>query len=533
MTFSRRRFLGSAAAGAAAVALLPKAGKARTGVRITESWEDNDIYALGAIAIEAAISAGASYADVRFSETRSRILRNSPPTSDSKSFGVGVRVLYNGFWGFYSSVVWTDAEMVRLAEGAVDQARANSRGKPRDTPLAPVSPVNRGEWIMPVKYDPFEIPIGEQLDVMTAYASYAQGYKTGIGASWTVQYSRTVRYFVSSEGSSWKQTVYDTGGSFGVSYRPQYSRGLGPGGASTHLLSAAGKGWEHISESDLYNEIPSLIEQAEESRHVVPVDVDRLEAVLSAPAIASMIGETIGGATQLDRAMGFEANAGGTSYINEPLEMLGSLKVASPGITLRGGRSDPGQLATVKWDDEGVEPADFELVKGGVLNDFHTNREQAEWLRPWYESQNRPVRSNGCAASETAKDITLQHMPNLTLVPDAKGPGFDEMVSNIKRGVAVMSLSAYTDQQYLNGTGRGAFREIVNGRLGRYITGAGTLFRSPEFWQNVEAVGKPSESMTTAVNTGKGRPYQRWSYSISAPPVAVKVIDIIDVARKA
>lgn len=534
MTISRRRFIGTSAAAAAAVSLSPKLGFA-TKIDTADNpvLDDAAVYALAEKGIEAAIAAGATYAEARLSQTRQRRYMNGPPGMDGMEYGVGIRVLYNGYWGFYSSVVWTQDEMVRLANGAVMQAKAFSRGRTEDTPLAPVAPIVRGEWVMPVKYDPFDVPVGEQVDVMTSYTDFLGRYKFGVGGGWTVAYSRQTSYFASSEGSSWKQVTYNTGASFSANYRDQYSLELGQGGAGSPLLTPAGMGWERISECGFYENVPKLIEEAELTRHIVPVDINRYEAVLAPGAVAGVLGATIGGATQLDRALGYEANAGGTSYINEPFEMIGNYKIGSPKVNITAGRSAPGGLATVKWDDEGVAPKDFTIVKDGILHDFQTNREQAEWLRDSYKSLNRPVESNGCAGSQGAKDAALQMTPNLTLEGDPNGPTFDEMVKGIEKGVAVMSLAAYTDQQFLNAVGRGSFREIVNGKLGRYIYGAGTLFRTPEFWNAVETIGKASDSEMHAQGRGKGQPYQSWSFSATAPAVHLKQLDVIDAMRKA
>ncbi len=540
MFFTRRRFLESTAAAAAAAAWIPSkasalasAATANNGRLITLNEADPDLKALAAHAVDAATAAGASYADVRLTRSRDQLFYRPVPVREGESFAVGVRVLYNGYWGFLSSAVWTPDEMVRLARGAIDQARANGRGKTRATELAKTPKVVDGEWIMPVKYDPIEVPNGEKLDVIFAAEDYAKSYLVGVNANWIMSFNREEKVFASSEGSSWKQTTYNSSASFSVSYRDQYSLGLGMGGYGANFLTPTGAGWEHISESKLIDEIPRLIDEAEQSRYVVEVDVDRLEAVFSASAIAAVLDATIGPATELDRAMGFEANADGTSYLSEPLEMLGVQKVASPIVNITANRSRPGGLQTVKWDDEGVAPQDFTLVKDGILHDYLTTREQAMWLKSYYDKQKREVRSNGCAAAESAMSITGQHLPNLGLTPGAADVSFESLISDVKKGVAVLNASVSTDQQHLNGFAQGTFREIVNGKLGRYIAGAAFMFRTPEIWQNVLVLGGKNSEETYGFTRGKGQPWQRTSHSVSAVPTKIKSIDIIDAKRKA
>ncbi len=533
MTVSRRRFLGASAAGAAAVTLIPNFAVAESFSPVTDTLDDGAIYALGRKGVDAALAAGATYADVRFSVTRARRFMNGPPGLDAMEYGVGIRVLFNGYWGFYSSVNFTEAEMVRLAKGAVAQATAFSRGRKDVVELAPVAKVVNGDWKMPIKYDPFEVPIGEQLDVIYSYVDYVGQQMYGVGASWVIDYSRTTFYFCSSEGSNWKQTSYKTGAGFSISYRDQYSKELGPGGYGVDIMSTAGMGWERISECNFAAQVPKFIEEAEQSRYGIPVDVNRYEAVLAPAAIANLLGQTIGGATQLDRALGYEANAGGTSYINEPFEMLGNFKVGGPNVNVVAGRSEAGLLATRKWDDEGVEVKDFTLVKDGILNDFQTNREHAGTLADTYKALGRSVESNACSGSASAREIALQMTPNLTLVGDPNGPTFEEMVKGVERGVAVMSLSASVDQQFLNGVGNGTFREIIKGKLGKYLWGAGTIFRTPEIWTGIKTLGRSSASESVGMGRGKGQPYQYWNFSVTAPPVHLKQLDIIDIKRKA
>src|SRR5690606_18852292 len=150
--------------------------------------------------------------------------------------------------------------------------------------------------------------------------------------------------------------------------------------------------------------------------------------VLDAPSMVALLDRTLGRATELDRALGYEANAGGTSYLNDPFGMLGSYEAGAPLLTVTGNRSEPGGLATVQWDDEGVRPDTFPLVENGVLTDFQTTRESAGWLEDYYARTGRPFRSHGCANAPAAVDPPLQHTPNLVLTPGREELDFDDLV---------------------------------------------------------------------------------------------------------
>jgi TldD protein len=370
------------------------------------------------------------------------------------------------------------------------------------------------------------------MDFLNYATAYAQNYLVGTLVNCGLSFSRQQKVFASTDGSTWSQTTYLSGGAFSVTYHDDYVQQLGQGGAGADFLSPAGKGWEHISESGLIDEIPRLLDEAEQSRHVIPVEVNRYDTVFSAQAMASLLDNTLGAATELDRAMGYEANADGTSYLNEPLEMLGTYSIGNSAINVTGNRSLVGGCATVKWDDESFVPDDFTLVKDGVLVDFQTTREQADWLAPYYKKINHPVKSHGCAGSESALTITMQHAPNLQLMPAATDTSFDALVADVKKGVAVMSVYVSMDQQQLNGIGYPSLRKIVDGKLGPYIMGAGIQFRGPQMWKNLAAVGGAKETRWFGLNRGKGQPWQNTTHSVGAVPARINNVDVIDIRHK-
>jgi len=488
-----------------------------------------NLHALAARAAEAARSAGATYADARLTLTR----RQEPRWSESEERGFGVRVLVNGYWGFLSSAMWTPDEAVRLARGAVAQAAAHSGGQTRPVELGTLPIVRGGDWVMPVKYDPFDIPVEEKLDIMAAFTDIAQTARVGINAQSEMRFVRQYKVFASSEGSSWTQTTYRTSAQFAVYYRDEYHAGLPAAGAGADFLSAAGRGWEYITESGLAAAIPQLIEDAEQARHRVPVDIGRHDMVLSAEAMATLVDQTLGAATELDRALGYEANATGTSYLDRPETMLGTQVVASPQVQITANRSLPGGVATVQWDDEGVVPEPFTLVSKGLLVDYQTTREQAAWLAPYYQRAGLPVRSHGCAAASTALDLTMQQAPNLALMPGSGTATFESLVAGVEKGIALLDLSVSMDQQQLNGIGSGTMREIVHGKLGRFINGGALVFRAPELWKSVSALGGVGTQRWYGRARGKGEPGQQMDYSVGAVPAAIPQLSLIDATRKA
>jgi TldD protein len=251
--------------------------------------------------------------------------------------------------------------------------------------------------------------------------------------------------------------------------------------------------------------------------------------------MASLLSETFGTATEVDRAVGYEANADGTSYLGPILtEVLGT-PVAAPLVTVTANRSAPAQLATARWDDEGVEPNDFTLVQAGQLIDYQTTRESAAWLAPWYHQQQRSVRSHGCANAPSALELTMEHTPNLVLNPTSRGETWTELLSTLDHGIALHGLGALMDQQHLNGLAiSGKVFEIKRGRRTARLSDAAFLFRSPEFWKSITALGGPASTQWFCNGSStKGEPQQATAFSVNAVPAIVKNIATIDLKRKA
>lgn len=541
-----RRDLLKAGAQAAALAALP-AGQWRP---LLADWrgagpaplppiEDSDVKALALRAVDAARAAGSSYADVRLTHTYNQ------GDSITEAMHVGVRALVNGYWGFAASPIWTLDEMDRLGQEAVHQAKVNAIGKPRPVVLASVPKVVDGHWTMPVKRDPFAMDRAEWHDVIEAIHMYINVWNKRhhgrAAASWVLRawFEPTMqeKAFASTDGSFCTQRLYRSSGDghiFGVAR----NNGLGARG-SLDFLSPAGVGWELYRDHDLREALWQLFDElaADAQLPVVPLQVGRYDTVLDARAVAVILDRTLGRATELDRAMGYEANATGTSFITNPFGMVGNYQVGTPMLTVTADRSAPGGCATVQWDDEGVVPEEFALVKDGVLTDFQTTREGAGWLEETYTKQQRPVRSRGCAAAPVALNAPLTHTPNLVLKPGMEAQDFEALVGTLKNGIAVKSwganLAVDMDFQNLNGLVRGGvLYQVRNGKRVARLGNAGMLIRAPDLWKGLLALGGADSARRYGLSATKGEPPQEMFHSVTAVPSVFKQLTLIDVSRK-
>lgn len=505
---------------AAAAAALPS--------RIVRHWHgDPDIRELAARGLDSARSAGATYADVRLSHTRTRQFQLV--VYDDEDMEVGVRALVDGYWGFASGPVWSADEMARLGREAVHQAKVNTLGKPREVNLAAAPIVQNERWVTPVQIDPFELSPFEIQDYLGAISIWTA--EDGVPDA-TINATIFVQdeSFSSTIGSYCTQRRYWTEGVVSGTLAVGDERG----GFSLDCVSRAAMGWElfvadripRVRDHSLREEIRRA---AEETRAllrlpVAPIDVGRYDAVVDAASMARFVDATLGRATELDRAFGYEANAGGTSYLTDPAGMIGHYQAGAPLLTVTANRSESGGAATVKWDDEGVGPDDFPLVKNGVLTDFQTTRESANWIGG--------KRSHGCANSPSAIYTPLTHTPNLVMAPGTAGD-FDTLLSGVTDGLAITRVHLETDFQAATGIGLGTVVTVKRGKRVARLSGAGFLFRSTDLWKSLTAVGAEASLRRIGVGAIKGEPPQVCYHSVTAPPAVIKGLTLIDPLRKA
>lgn len=497
--------------------------------------EDPRIRELALAAIEAARSAGASYADVRLTHT----WRGQGGPWYQEKMSVGVRALVQGYWGFASSSIWMPDEVVRLARQAVGAANIAASGEQRVVELAPVSLVAEGHWDMPVQVDPFTVPAGEVADYLRSQELFVGLQYRDFQGRWDnappLAFRRQEKAFASTDGAYATQRLYAAYASYSVFYAdPSSGRRFK---ASVDFLSGAGAGWEYVREAPLREAVPALIEQIREDARlpVKPIDVGRYDVAIDAGTMAAMLGATVGAATELDRAVGYEANAGGTSYLNDPSRMVGTFQMGSPLLTVTADRTQARGLATTRWDDEGVASAPFPVVENGILADFLTTRESASWLKDHYAQNGIPLRSHGCASSPRGLESPLLHVPNLAMTPGEEQLDFAGLIAGLENGLAIRGAAIDVDFQQRTGMGLNArVYEVRRGKkVARWDTGAGFLFRVPELWKNLVRLGGAKSLLSVAGASTKGEPSQSTGYSIDAVPAVVKELTVIDIMRKA
>ncbi len=488
-------------------------------------------------AVDAGKAAGASFVDARITRTVDQN-QNGGEWTDAEFVQMGVRAFVNGVWGFASSPYCDLDEAALLAKSAVSQAKINAAVFPRDIELG-AYPAVKGTWSTPIKLDPFTIPMEERSDFIDSFQGITPRHVEGRDYATVlkdVSVSRVEKTIATSDGSLYSQTLYRTGGAFELTVYAKAPSEPARSTAQGKNLDLAAAGWERLQDAKLSEQVPALIEEAERYLYVPvePVMIGRYELVTSASIAGGLMASTLANGTQLDRVLGYEANAGGTSYLGPNHTQYLGTPLGNAKLTVTADRSMPLGLATTQWDDEGVVPDEFTIVEQGKLVDYQTTREMTGFMTDWYTSRKMPVRSHGCCYATDAKKLPMLHTPNLTMQPGDGASSMEEMIAKTERGIAFIAGMVGTDFQSRTGTGGGMMREIRNGKLGSILLGAQLMYDSLEIWKNLLEVGnaKSMEQMPTLPN-GKGEPQQVSQYSIRSVPIRLKDMAVVDGTRKA
>jgi TldD protein len=488
-------------------------------------------------ALNAAKLAGASYADARIARyrdnqvfTREQQIIN---VVDQDSIGCGVRTLVDGTWGFAATRTLTKAGVAAAAREAAGIAKANRVARDRAVQLAPAQSYPDASWVTPHTIDPFTVPVEQKADLLlkaNAEAMKVAGVKFVFSGLF---FRKQERNYANSEGSVINQIVLQSWPLMQITaVAPDFSDFQNRG----NVAAPAGRGFEYVTECDLVGNAAKWGEEAAQKLKAKPVEVGRYDLVLHPTHLWLTIHEAIAHPTELDRAMGYEANYAGTSFVAPPEQFLGKFKYGPSFMNVQGNRSEPGALATVGYDDDGVKPDDFLIIKNGLVNDYQTTREQASWLDWWYKQQKQPTRSHGCSYADSWASVQFQRMPNVSLMPGEQDTKWEDLIAATDRGIAIVGDGSFSiDQQRFNAQfGGQVFHEIRGGKIVGTLKDVAYQMRTPDFWNAMDMIGgKSSYQVGGSFFDGKGQPGQVNAVSHGSPPARFKQINVINTGRKA
>jgi TldD protein len=500
--------------------------------------DDPAVKALMEVALNTAKAGGASYADVRVAARRQQNVnvrdRIVLGVSDTDTFGMGVRTLVDGAWGFAATSVLTTDSVASIAKAALEQAKANRASQLRPVVLAPTPGNQVGEWKSPITTDPFDVAVPDKVAVLlnaTEAALKVKGIRT---ANASMFFLREEKSLMTSDGSYIVQTIYRT--SPNLSVTAVSSDFTDFQSVASNDIAPMGLGYEHVINSKLAARAPEYAEWAVQKLSAKPVEPGRYDLLLHPSNLWLTIHEVIAHPTELDRALGFEANYAGTSFVAPPDAVLGKLKYGTELMNIVGDRDQHGSLGAIGWDDEAVKPVKFDVVKNGVFVDYQTTREQATMMADYYKKIGKPVRSYGCSYAQSWADVQFQRMPNISQLPGNNDNTWESMIGSMDKGIAIYGDGSFSiDQQRYNGQFAGqVFYEIKGGKIVGMLKDVAYQFRTPNLWNSLQAIGGPrSYHLGGAFGDAKGQPGQSNSVSHGCVPSLFQQVNIINTGRRA
>lgn len=468
--------------------------------------------------LDSATSAGATYADVRVTDTRTERLsmRNGTPEGieTASSLGFGVRVVSDGAWGFASSSDLSEGSASTVARQAVAIARASALVCARGVRLADV-PAFEDAWSGACDIDPFSVSLEEKLAVLEAADAAMRAQKGVSLALSSMSFLSSAKTFASTEGSFIEQRWVESSAGIvayaieGADVFPRsYPNSLGGGCYQA--------GWEAILGLDLAVHAPRIAEEAVALLEAADCPSGPATLVIGGSQLALQVHESVGHPTELDRVLGDEAAFAGTSFLR--LEDLGTLRYGSDLVSVTADATIPGSLGSFGYDDEGVPAQRDFLIRDGLLSGFLTSRESAPAIGR---------ASNGCMRADGWSKTPLVRMTTISLEPGDAGT-LDDLIADTDEGLYFDTNSSWSiDDRRLNFQfACEAAWEIKGGKLGRMMRRPNYTGITPVFWGSCDAICSPSEWTVWGLdNCGKGEPMQTAHVAHGAAPARFRGVE--------
>nr|WP_054813204.1 TldD/PmbA family protein [Nocardia arizonensis] len=487
---------------------------------------------LAETALAAATAAGAQHADVRVHRlvTQSIRLRDGlvEAVTDSTDLGFAVRVIVDGTWGFASHPALTADAAVEVARRAVTVAVALRALNRERVELAEEPVYADARWSSPYVLDPFAVPTAEKVALLQDYSQRLSAADGVDHVTASVLQVKEQTYYADTSGSSITQQR--------VRVHPQFEAitvdsAAGVFESMRTLAAPAGRGWEYVTGADgvwdWHGELARIPEWLAEKVKAPSVTPGTTDLVIDPTNLWLTIHESIGHATEYDRAIGYESAYAGTSFATP--DQLGTLRYGTPIMHVTGDRTEPYGLASVGYDDEGVAGQRWDLVREGTLVGYQLDRVFAPRLGL--------ARSNGCSYADSAHHVPIQRMANVSLRPDPeRDTSTRELISRVEDGLYIVGDKSWSiDMQRYNFqfTGQRFFR-IRGGELDGQVRDVAYQATTTDFWGAMEAVGGPSTRyLGGAFNCGKAQPGQVAAVSHGCPSILVRGINVLNTRTEA
>jgi len=481
-------------------------------------------------ALSQAKALGAQHADFRAERNRQQDLNLSSGSLqalvDADDTGLAVRVIVDGTWGFASAVDLTADAAARAARQAVEVARVAAALNTEPIELAPEPGYGDVSWVSAYEIDPLEVSAADKIALLGEWSRQLLGHTAVSHVDASLRQVRECKFYSDGATTTTQQRVRIHPELTAVAITDD-----GAFDTMRTLAPPAGRGYEFLQASngqggwDWTAELAELPELLAAKLKAPTVRAGRYDLVIDPSNLWLTIHESIGHATELDRALGYEAAYAGTSFAT--LDKLNSLRYGSPVMRITGDRTAEHGLATIGYDDEGVAGQSWDLITGGILTGYQLDRRMA-LLKGF-------GRSNGCAFADSPGHMPLQRMANVSLQPAADGPSTEELIAGVENGIYILGDKSWSiDMQRYNFQFTGQrFFKIENGKLAGQLRDVAYQATTTDFWNSMEAVGGPATYVLGgAFNCGKGQPGQIAPVSHGCPAVLMRGIRILNTVEE-
>ena len=440
------------------------------------------MFDVASAAVEAALAAGATYADARAmiitTEDMSATDGILEQVSRAQTAGVGVRALFGSSWGFFAVPEPSDAQARDAGRQATAIARASAMVPGPPLELSDV-PVHQAHWDSAWKEHPAAVSLAEKGDLLVDVTNdMANVGGVSVADAYLVSWD-TEKWFVSSQGHRISQHLVECGAGMSataVGERETQRRSFGGVGGQFGT-----RGFELVREADLPGNARRIAEEAVELLQAPECVPGTVDLILGSEQLALQIHESVGHAIELDRILGWEAAFAGTSFLD--LAQLNTLRYGSELMNITADATLPGALGSFGYDDEGTPAQRVDIVKDGLWVGVLSGRDSAAiaGLPP-----------GGMVRADGYGRIPMVRMTNVGLTPGTST--LDEMIAATENGIYMETNRSWSiDDKRLNfqfGCEMG--REIKHGTLGRMVRNPTYTGITPQFWGSLDMLGGAS-----------------------------------------
>ena len=466
---------------------------------------------------------GASYAEARFVDERSRSLGTKngkvSTAAEGETLGVGIRVIAEGAWGFSATKDLTREGVERCAAEAVAIAKASATVRTEPIRLAPEAAA-KAEWSSRCDIDPFSTSIGQNLGLLLTIDHELRGVDGVTLAETNLTFRRYEQWYYNSEGSDIHQTRTTTGTGF-----------TAHAFAGTELQKRSfpnsfggqwqNRGYELLQELRLLENARRVGEECVALLKAPRCPQRRCDLVLGSSQLGLQIHESIGHPIELDRVLGYEANFAGTSFLT--LDKLNTLRYGSDLVNVVADATEahgPG-LGTFAYDDEGVAAQCVPIITAGEFKGYLSSRDTAAVIGRG--------RSGGNMRAENWNRVPIVRMTNVSILPGEKQLSPEDLIAGVDDGIYMETNRSWSidDKRYNFQFGCELGYEIKGGKLGRMLKNPSYSGITTEFWNSMAAIcSREHWTLWGTPNCGKGQPSQTMGTGHGASPALFKDVKI-------